>query len=169
VIDIGCAEGYYAAGLALRLNRALIHCFEIDPVAKKLCRRLAKLNEISDRVAIEGRCTVEKLRELLSRRTLIVCDCEGFEWELLHPDHLPELTQVDIIVELHGYDEATAKHTWESRFKASHDTVFVTAHSRSAEEMDLVALKGWSAEERRLASNEFRNDGYLWAWAKARV
>ncbi len=41
VIDVGCAEGYYAVGLALRLPRARVYAFDINARARELCAKLA--------------------------------------------------------------------------------------------------------------------------------
>jgi methylase of polypeptide subunit release factors len=41
IIDIGCAEGYYALGLARRLPRARVYARDTNPRAQILCRQLA--------------------------------------------------------------------------------------------------------------------------------
>ena len=49
IIDIGCAEGYYAIGLAMRLPNAQVYAFDIDPEARELCTAMARLNGVEER------------------------------------------------------------------------------------------------------------------------
>ena len=44
VVDIGCAEGYYAVGFALKLKDIKVHAFDISEYAQKLCKEMSKLN-----------------------------------------------------------------------------------------------------------------------------
>ena len=48
ILDIGAAEGYYAVGLAWLLYRSKVHSFDVDPFARKLQIKLAKLNRVSN-------------------------------------------------------------------------------------------------------------------------
>ena len=41
VIDVGCAEGYYANGFALRLPTTPVYAFDIDVQARKLCAAMS--------------------------------------------------------------------------------------------------------------------------------
>ena len=100
VVDIGAAEGYYAVGLALRLRNAQVIAFEMEPSAQELIRRLAQLNGVESRVALEGFCTCEKLSAALkdSGKTMLVCDAEGGEFTLLDPMTIPRLRECHILV-----------------------------------------------------------------------
>ncbi len=90
VVDIGAAEGYYAVGLARRLPRCRIVAFDIDPIARKMCRRLAKLNGVRDRVEVRGECDTTYLWTL-PPHSFVLSDCEGAEKTLLDPDRAPAL------------------------------------------------------------------------------
>jgi ribosomal protein L11 methylase PrmA len=56
VLNIGCAEGYYAIGLALRDPAVEVFAFDTDPLSRMQTRRLARLNRVSHRVHVEGEC-----------------------------------------------------------------------------------------------------------------
>ena len=43
VIDVGCAEGYYATGMALRLPGARVHAYDTSETARDLCSAMALL------------------------------------------------------------------------------------------------------------------------------
>jgi len=49
IIDIGCAEGYYAVGLAMLLPRCQITAIDNNSFALYLCKKLAKLNHTKKR------------------------------------------------------------------------------------------------------------------------
>jgi ribosomal protein L11 methylase PrmA len=104
VVDVGCAEGYYAIGLALRMPSSQIYAFNLDPRTHKLCAAMARINSVSDRITIAGKCDVEHLNSLPTEvGALIVCDCEGGEIDLLCPELIPGLTSADVLVELHDH------------------------------------------------------------------
>ncbi|MFZ1789307.1 MAG: 50S ribosomal protein L11 methyltransferase, partial [Saprospiraceae bacterium] len=53
IIDIGCAEGYYAVGFAMTTSNAQIIAYDIDPDARELCLEMAKLNLVEDKIIIK--------------------------------------------------------------------------------------------------------------------
>lgn len=166
VLDVGCAEGYYAVGLSLRLPEAKVIGFDIDSHARASCAKLAKENGVGARVSVSGRCDHAELRRRISGPTLLICDCEGFEWDLLDLVAVPSLASVDMIVELHGKSRGEAENAIRERFGVSHVLQFIADEPRVSTGSE--PLRGWSDVEQALALNEFRTDGNLWAWAKAK-
>ncbi len=67
VVDVGCAEGYYAVGLGLRLRNAAIYAFDTNPRARSACAEMAKLNGVDSRIHIGGMCDKNVLRSLPPR------------------------------------------------------------------------------------------------------
>jgi SAM-dependent methyltransferase len=106
IIDIGCAEGYYAVGLALRIPEARIYAFDINQKARDLCHKMARLNGVSNRCDIKSNCSTETLRVFpFKKRGLIICDCEGCEKELFQPELMENLTCCDLLIELHDFTD----------------------------------------------------------------
>ncbi|MFC5455673.1 methyltransferase [Prosthecobacter fluviatilis] len=104
VVDIGCAEGYYAIGLALQFPGCHVYAFDTDFRAQELCRKNARLNKVEDRVAVAGEVTAEKLADTIQeRRCLIVCDCEGFERNLFNHKTVGEFYKSDLLIETHDF------------------------------------------------------------------
>ena len=101
VIDVGCAEGYYAIGLARLMPQVVVHAYDIDPKARTACAELAKLNEVSDRVMIGGAFAPDGFEAFAGRRCLVMVDAEGAELDILQPEQSPALAQMNIIVETH--------------------------------------------------------------------
>ncbi len=167
VVNVGCAEGYYAVGLARMLPRATVHAFDIAPKACDICAHAAKMNSVADRVVIGGRFTIEHLSEILksSERVLVVMDCEGAERELLDPTRIPGLASCDVIVETHGSDITSEL---ESRFRASHRVKKVEQGGRDPNEVP--ELKRLAESDRWLLVDEGRPESMTWLafWSNSR-
>ncbi len=166
VIDVGCAEGYYAVGLALSLPRARVYAFDIDTRARELCTRLAQANEVDERVIVEGECDHERLNGLIRGRTLIVCDCEGCELHLLDPDLAPGIRKSDLIVELHDMIDPKITPTILARFAATHEITLVDTEERDANAFPL--LRNFDRLTQRTAVAEFRDAPMQWAYLQAK-
>jgi hypothetical protein len=167
VIDIGCAEGYYAIGSAMRLPEARVLAFDINPRARDLCVRLAQANKVADRVQVEGECNHGRLRGLISERTLIICDCEGCELQLLDPALVPELRNCDLILELHDMIDPRITATTIARFDATHDITLIDAVDRDPGAFPL--LREFSPLTQRAAVAEFRGEAMQWSYMRAKT
>ena len=161
VINIGCAEGYYAIGLALRQPRAFVVAFDFNPMARQLCEQMAALNHVSDRLLLGSECSHDDLRRAIGGRTLIFCDCEGYEFELLRPDLVPQLAKVDMLIELHDFIDDRISPALMSRFSATHDITLIDSTDRNVS--DYASLQNFSKRDRRLAINEYRAYSQQWA------
>ena len=84
VVDVGCAEGYYAVGLAMRLGGTpAIYAYDTNRGAQAQCSELLAKNSAQNKVIIAGFCDSAKLQSIVQGRALVFCDCEGYEIELL--------------------------------------------------------------------------------------
>ena len=105
IIDVGCAEGYYAIGLAVKLSNVKIYAYDIDRVALDNAKKLASINNVSDQIVFKSNFNIGEMRNILSEhknnRKLVFMDVEGEEINLLNPLLLPDILEFDIIVELH--------------------------------------------------------------------
>jgi hypothetical protein len=125
VIDVGCAEGYYAVGLARMMPGVTVHAHDIDETARRLCADLARRNGVSDRVKIGGEFRPEDFQAFAGRRVLVMVDTEGAEVDILRPDLGPALAGMNIIVETHDVFRPDALETLRTRFASTHDIVQV--------------------------------------------
>lgn len=139
VIDVGCAEGYYAVGFARRLPHAHVFAFDSASSSRQICRQLAMSNGVTSRVTVEGTCTAELLSALCDERTLLILDCEGAEVELLRPDIAPNLARVTILVELHDFIDSTISATIVERLGSSHHIQMFTSVKRICSDWDAVS------------------------------
>jgi hypothetical protein len=104
VVDIGCAEGYYAIGLARMLPNVQVYAYDTDPDARRLCAEMASANGVADRVHVGGFCSAEALRDIpLGSHALIISDCEGYELSLFTPETAAALADHDLLIEVHDF------------------------------------------------------------------
>ena len=136
IVDIGCAEGYYAVGLAMLVPTATVIGYDIDERAQRICRRIAEINGVARRVTVLGECSHGELRSRITDRTLIVCDCEGFEHELLRCDIVPELHRCDLLVELHG--RRAEIDSFVGAFSRTHNVELIQSRERRASDYPAV-------------------------------
>lgn len=140
ILDVGSAEGYYAVGFALRCPWATVTAYDSSPRARELCRRMAALNGVADRVRVHGRIAPEQLRRALVPGALVFCDCEGYERTLIDIAKVPELAEANALVELHDFVDPTISTTLAARFAPSHRVELVDSRARDPRELaDLLA------------------------------
>ncbi len=121
IIDVGCAEGYYAVGLAIRHDKTPVIAFDIDEKARELCLRNAQVNDVDSRIEIRAGATPRELTKLCSgKRALIICDCEGYEEDLLLNIEVEELSRCDMLVETHDFIRPMVHKRIMERFSQSH-------------------------------------------------
>lgn len=169
VVNIGCAEGFYAVGLARSAPRLRVHAYDLSPTMRRLCRGMAVRNGVAERIAIRARCDVDALRTLAGPRSLILADCEGCELELLRPDAVPGLREATVLVELHDFENPDTTSTILERFEATHSAEVITAEPRFiVEHPEPGELPGISPVEHELALLEFRPNLMRWAVLRPR-
>jgi hypothetical protein len=167
VIDVGCAEGYYAVGLALAIPGGTVHAFDIDEVARARCRALAELNEVADRVRIGGECVPESLEEFPDEGVVLLSDCEGGERALLNPERAPTLRRWPILVELHDFIDASVSQKIGERFSPTHEIQVIDGEERAPEE--LPELDFMTARQRQAVLSERRPGPMRWAHMRPRA
>jgi|HubBroStandDraft_1064217.scaffolds.fasta_scaffold00503_20 hypothetical protein len=121
IINIGCAEGFYAVGLGLRFPDADIHAFDIDSEARQLCRNLGKLNGVDQQLTVGEYCGQATLRSLLcGQKALVVSDCEGCEYDLFTEEIADFLAGHDLIVETHDFIRVSVSSRLREVFGKTH-------------------------------------------------
>jgi hypothetical protein len=168
VINIGCAEGYYATGLARRLPDAYVYAFDTDSKARAACLSAARQNGVGERIDVRAECRAEDLIALVSgrRRVFVVCDCEGGEHELFNMHTLEFLSNTDLIIECHDFYVRDIRTTLSRKFSSSHDVDGIREGARDPAMFSL--LRSLGTLERWLAVCEFRPEVMYWlaCWHK---
>ena len=120
VINIGCAEGYYAVGFATTMPNSIIHAHDIDEKLQAVTSRVAQKNNVQDRVKIGGLFDGSRFAEFKGKRTLVFCDIEGAERELIDPAAYPELLNMDVLLECHECFILGLREIMAKRFEKTH-------------------------------------------------
>jgi hypothetical protein len=161
IVDIGCAEGYYAVGFAYQHYANTIYAFDIDDQALNSAKRLAALNHVETRICFAGLCDEGMITTLCdNRKALIFCDIEGGEDALLDPANIPILRNVDLIVESHDFIVPGMINTLINRFQGTHQ-VEIVGDGRVILD-DFPVLQLFNKLIRRKFVNEGRAPGMMW-------
>ena len=126
IFDIGCAEGYYAVGVAMRQPNALVYAYDIDVKAMEACEKMAKLNKAEKYMRFGTFCSPETLIGMdFEKKSLIFSDCEGYEMDLFTPEVVKNLKNCDLIIELHDLYTEKISPSIIDAFSASHQIKLV--------------------------------------------
>ncbi len=159
IIDVGCAEGYYAIGLALTTKETKIYAYDSAAKARELCLEMAELNKVDNRVFIRSGLSPNGLGSFpFTGKNLIICDCEGYEKELFTANNIANLKQSDLIIETHdmidmeisGYLKKlfSETHTIQSVFSVDDIQKALIYEFDELKQLDLMSRKKILAEER---------------------
>lgn len=113
VLNLGCADGYYAVGFALRCPEAEVWGIDIAQKSLQKLSENANLNRVHVRAALEVPPDTQE-------QALWFVDVEGAERDLLDPIQFPALRTGEIIVELHPWVAEDVEKVLCSRFSKTH-------------------------------------------------
>lgn len=171
IVDVGCAEGYYAVGLAMRLPAVKVYAYDRDKRAVRLCRRMAELNGVAERVFVRGACDVGALKSLSSTgRGLIISDCEGFEKELFTEAVARLFSRHDFLIETHDFIDITISTLIRRRFEKTHDIEVIPSLDdiKKAQTYVYKELDGCDLAVRKLLLREGRPAIMEWFYMKSK-
>ncbi|MEM8897555.1 MAG: class I SAM-dependent methyltransferase [Bacteroidota bacterium] len=130
IIDVGCAEGYYAVGLGLRQKEAHIYAYDTDELARSMCEKLSQENGLGEKLTIKGELTEQELSSFpFEGNSLIICDCEGFEKKLFTPTSIENLTGSDLIIETHDFLDSEISGRLTALFQKTHNITPINSSS----------------------------------------
>jgi len=168
ILNIGCAEGYYAVGMARRMPATRVFAFDLNVAAQETCTTLARKNGVSARVEVGALFSPADFAAHAGGKVLVLCDIEGAERELLDPAQAPALRGMDMIVESHDCLRAGTTPLLTERFSASHEITVV----HDTGERQLADVPAWFRDlahlDQLLATWEWRSGPTPWLVMKAR-
>ncbi len=144
IVDVGCAEGYYAVGLARMFPRAVVHAFDSAAEARRMCLETAAANGVAERMRMHGECGPADLLAIdLRDGGLVISDCEGFEADLFGPAVAAHLARCHAIIEVHDHP-----HDADPRMKRLVDAFSPTHDVRIVNSVDDVQKARYYASPR---------------------
>ncbi len=165
IVDVGCAEGYYAVGLSQKFPRAKVFAFDSDPLAQNLCREMSQMNGIDSRLTVGAQCDGQVLRSLpLGRKSLIISDCEGYENELFSEEIVSFLAPHDVLIEVHDFFEGKIDAVLRKRFAHSHDITMIESidDAKKVRTYRYPELEGCDLETKLFILAEYRSSTMEW-------
>jgi hypothetical protein len=166
VIDVGCAEGFYAVGLARLLPGVRVFAFDVDFISRRQLRKLSRLNGVADQIKVSGWCSHYEVERLTAGgNALLIADIEGHETLLLDPVACPSLASTRILVELHpgvGRTLEDSRRELETRFAGTHRSEQLASVARSAANGKHLLPLGFQAREIPTLLEEYRGVAQSW-------
>lgn len=169
ILNIGCAEGYYAVGMARRMPNTRVLAFDLNPKAQETCRALAEKNGVAERIQIGALFKPEDFAAYAGQRVLLLCDIEGWERDLLNPELAPALKGMDIILESHECLIPGITQTLVQRFQATHDIALVQDNGQRQLQNAPAWFNNLAHLDQLLATWEWRSGPTPWLVMKAKT
>jgi hypothetical protein len=158
IIDVGSAEGYYAVGLAKRMPNTVVHCYDINEKDIEFSKEMARANNISN-LTWNTFCDENTLLNFAYRgKTLIMCDCEGYELKLFTKAVADKCKNVDFLIELHDVVNPVISSHILSVFRSTHNPEIV--NNKDVDYSKLTGLEKLSLREKEFALFEHRGGLY---------
>lgn len=123
VVDIGCAEGFFAVGTARLMQGTPVFGYDINPKALHIMQIAAEANGVAAQVQGRGACAPADLVRIAAShpRLLVISDCEGYEMTLFTDRAvLHALTRSDLVIECHDFADSTITGTLLANLQFTH-------------------------------------------------
>jgi lipopolysaccharide biosynthesis glycosyltransferase len=169
ILDVGCAEGYYAVGFARAFPETVVLAFDTSVEARRLCRAMASANQVSN-LSVNERFSLDTLPTLNDgERGLLFMDCEGAERAILFREHeaYARLAHYDLLIEMHDFVFKDCSTYLLGLLKETHNLEVLHTLPEQARARELI-LAGFTVEERLRVVAEERPCAMEWVWAMAR-
>lgn len=170
VVDVGCAEGYYAIGFALQNSDATVYAFDLNESARDECRAMADCNKVSDRVIVEGYCDSFRLAEFSKeyRTGLVLSDCEGFERYLFSDASATDLACWYLLIETHDFASTGVTDRLVGLFESTHDIRIFEAlpDEIKVDKYQFEEIKKLDLRVQHMLLAENRPSGMKWLYMK---
>jgi hypothetical protein len=124
LINIGCAEGFYAVGFATKYKNLEVIAFDIEENARKTTKHLADTNKTN--IIIHDLFDINTFSKYIDKKSIIFCDIESSEKVLLNPAINPDILHYDFIVESHEFMDNSITDILIKRFEKTHNIYYIT-------------------------------------------
>jgi len=165
IINIGCAEGYYSCGFAMKMPKTHVIAIDIDQRAIESTKKLIEINKLNNVDVVEKRIGHDELNYYSIAGSLIFCDIEGFENYLIDPLNVPNLKNVDLIIEAHDFKVPNITDNLISRFYLSHSIEVIVDYPFRINKY-IISKKTEKSDFEKI-TNEIRPKMMKWLYLKS--
>ena len=152
-VDIGAADGYYAVGCLRNGRFKTADCFELTEVGRETIARNAERNGNAEQIRIFGVADTtlpSQLETIDWSDTVVLCDIEGGELDLLDEAFLSALKGAMILIEFHNWVENFWPRYSALLERASRDYDLRLLERSAFPNYDLPELRGMPDDNRML-------------------
>ncbi len=168
ILDIGSKFGFYAVGLAQWFPPTRVIAFDTDPWAQKATRDFAQMNNVHNVEAL-GYCSPKWMSSHLLPNSLIISDCEGYEFILFHPESIPNLKTATMIIESHDAFPWEKHGKLIERFRDTHEVDEISFDPGDRSKRTGMDLSFLNPSELTLAVGEPRYPWQKWLFIRPKA
>ena len=172
MVDVGCAEGYYAVGMARAVPSLAVEAYDSDAHARQLCVELAKANGVASRVTVKGELDAGRLSTILAEtpNTFVLSDCEGFELPLIEGLDKNAIRSATFLIECHDhYVNTPISERLAALLRATHDVTLIASISDRDRAQFFIdshsPYRDCGAFDRHILTSEGRGAQMFWVFA----
>jgi hypothetical protein len=161
IVNIGCAEGFYAVGLARLIPNVKVSAYDIDERARQICKITRRLNGVNGPFEVRGYCSAEELQTITqaAKRPFVLVDCEGGERELLLSTNY-DYANAAMLIECHDFIDGNITRELIEKFSKTHTIELIEQGEKNP--FTSGVTKGWSEDDLWLVVSERRPEAMHW-------
>ncbi len=119
LIDFGCAEGYYLAGIGVNKPNIKLRGVDLSTTALDLTKQMLLNNGIiEERYVLSQNFDFNLFNE--NQKFLLISDCEGYEVELIDKINKLNISKIDFVIECHDFIIPNVTEILVSKLKNTH-------------------------------------------------
>lgn len=162
-IDVGCADGFHAVGIAGAVPGMHVYAFDISENARRVTAAAARLNNVAERVTVAGAFSPDGLAD---GRYCMLLDIEGAEADFVD-EHRRWLAGIDMVIECHDRKRGNVTERIKTALAATHDITTIQRSGRCPAELPVLGampdLDAWMV----LSENRSNSSHWLLCLARA--
>lgn len=161
-VNIGASVGYHAIGLIKKKFYETAICFEKDKKTRNILKKNIKLNKCEKKIKIFSEAKEDfylKIGQNIDlRKTMILIDIEGGEFEILNSSSVKFLSDCFLIIEIHHWtNDFYSKYKNLLKILFSHYKInFITYPENDLKINSFQELRGFNDDNRYLMCSEHR-------------
>lgn len=170
LVELGAADGYYAIGAIVSKLFDSSYCYESSELGRMNIEANALLNNVNDRVAIQGKADPAfyeylQLANVDMSKCVLLCDIEGGEFELFDADMFDRFKGSVIIIEIHDWFFEDGKSRYQQLKRNASCNFNITELTTGPRDLSVFPeLNAYCDEDRWLMASEGR--GRLMTWVR---
>jgi len=168
-IDIGCAEGYYLAGIANKIDKIKLIGIDISESALNQTQKMLQKNGVDlINVSLLQKFDTTLIPKNNTDQVLLICDCEGYEEIIFNANSCVNFSNCTLLIECHDYIVPNITETLVNTLKLTHHLEIIRSTLDETFKFDFIPseLQKLSLEEKLQLVQEGRPTQMNWIYAK---